>query len=230
MAWEKVRREDYFQGSNKPFISVSDGHFGFNTLFVRMNSLGPDKRVSIYADPENLKLAFEFHDDERLDSFALARMSSAKKGQKRTALQCASRGIVVKYPWVKAVTKMPVRLRRFEPKKEENLWVIQLCPAFEEKRAKESEEIPSDAQGIYRYLREDGEIVYIGRGNIKNRLKSPGRESWDFDKVEFSIVEDPDQQIKWEDFWIERYKEENNGKLPFYNKVSGISSQNQSDD
>jgi len=51
---------------------------------------------------------------------------------------------------------------------------------------------------------------------------SPQRKDWDFDAIEYSKVDNPDQQVKWEHYWIERYKDEHNGKRPFYNKVSGI--------
>jgi len=112
--------------------------------------------------------------------------------------------------------------RFYDPKKNGNVWIIQLCPAFEEKRARESEDIPSNVSGIYRYLSESGEIVYIGRGYIKGRLKSPERQDWVFDVVEYSEVKNPDLQVKWEAFWIEKFREQNNGKFPVYNKVSGF--------
>jgi len=222
MAWMKIKRDDTFQGSDRPFIAVTASHFAFNAMFVRIAELSPDKRVTIYADPENLKLGFEFHLEERPDSFALSHQSSDKRGIKRTSMQCASRGVVMKFPWIKSVTRLLVKDRRFEPKKEGNRWVIQLCPAFEERKARESADIPSDASGIYRYVRDTGEIVYIGRGNIKNRLMSPEREDWEFDVVEYSLLENPDQQLKWEDYWLDRYEEEH-GRKPFYNKVSGTS-------
>jgi hypothetical protein len=87
--------------------------------------------------------------------------------------------------------------------------------------ARESADIPSDVRGIYRYLRESGETVYIGRGEIRKRLSQPERQEWDFDRVEYSVVADPDQQVRWEDYWITRFKEANKGKLPIYNKISG---------
>jgi hypothetical protein len=219
----KIRRDDTFQGSDRPFIAVTTDHFAFNAMFVRIAELSPDKRVTAYADPENLKLGFEFHTEEKPDSFALSSQSSDKRGMKRTSMQCAARGVVMKFPWIKSVTKLPVKDRRFEPKKEGHLWVIQLCPAFEERKARESADIPSDATGIYRYVRDDGEIVYIGRGNIKNRLASPEREDWEFAVIEYSILENPDQQLKWEDYWLTRYQEEHGGKLPIYNKILGTS-------
>ena len=75
--------------------------------------------------------------------------------------------------------------------------------------------------GIYRYLRENGETVYIGRGPIKERLRCPERTDWDFDVIEYSIVPNPDEQVKWEDYWIERFKADHDGGKPFYNRVSG---------
>jgi len=224
VAWEKVTRDDRYLGSDKPFISVNPHHFGFNAMFVRMADLGPDKRVTIYADPDNLRLGFEFHTSkEDPASFKLGYQSASTAGEKRKGMQSTSFGLVRKYPWVKSVTKLPTRDRRFQATQEGRLWVIQLCPAFEEKRARESADIPTDARGIYRYVREGGEVVYIGRGEIRKRLTSPEREDWDFDVVEYSIVENPDLQVKWEGYWLEMYREEHKGERPFYNRVSGKS-------
>ncbi|MCF8129073.1 MAG: hypothetical protein K9N10_11210 [Deltaproteobacteria bacterium] len=223
MGWELVIREDYFEGSNAPFISVSNSHFGFNAAFVRQAELEPASRVTVYVDGGNRKIGFEFHKDDRSNSFSLSAARGTKKGEKRKSLQCAATGIVRKYPWIESVTREDPKNRRFPPKKEAEKWVIQLCPAFEERRARESEDIPSDAVGVYRYIREGGAIVYIGRGPVKSRLHSPERSAWDFDVVEYSIVYDPDDQVKWEDYWIEKFKDRNGGELPFYNKVSGAS-------
>ena len=127
----------------------------------------------------------------------------------------------MKFPWVQSVTKLAPKSRRFTVSKEGNLWVIQLCPAFEEQRARESADIPSDASGVYRYVRESGEVVYVGRGLIKSRLAEPQRVDWDFDRVEYSIVSNPDDQVMWETYWLDKIKRENKGKLPRYNRVSG---------
>lgn len=227
MSWELIKREDSFQGSDRPFISISHDHFSFNSMFVRMAEIGPEQRVIIYVDAENYKLAFEFSIDFPLDkkdhSLALSQASSETKGKKRRALNSSATAIVKKFPWVKSVTKLPIKDRRFEPKREGNRWVIQLCPAFENRKTRESGDIPSDAKGIYRYIRESGEIVYIGRGEIKKRLAASDRIDWDFDIIEYSIIEDPDKQLEWEDYWISRYQEQNNGKLPIYNKISASS-------
>ena len=224
MAWQIVKREDSFQGSDKPFISISSDHVSFNAMFSRVAEIGPEKRVIFHIDPETRRVGFEFTSDERPDSFALSRASSDKKGKKRTGLFCSA-GPLRDHPWIISISKLSVPDRRFyNPKKEGQMWVIQLCPAFEERKARESANIPSDANGIYRYVREGGEIVYIGRGNIKKRLSSPERLEWDFDIVEYSVIADPDLQIKWEEYWIQRFSKEN-GQLPFYNKISGFSTE-----
>jgi hypothetical protein len=228
MPWEEVKRQDKFEGSNRPYISISSPHFAFNATFTRIAEISTRHRVKIYADPEFLRLGFEFLTEDKPNSLALTQASSEKIGEKRTGLSCSALGVINQYPWVKGITKLPRKDRRFyDPKKEGQLWVIELSPAFEARRDRESTDIPSDAVGIYRYVRENGEVVYIGRGEIKKRLASPERKDWDFDTVEYSIVKDPDQQVRWEAYWIEKFQEEN-GKFPFYNKVAGYSL-NQSD-
>ncbi len=109
--------------------------------------------------------------------------------------------------------------RRFTPNQEGKLWVIQLCPAFEIRRARESTDIPSDAKGIYRYRSEDGDIVYIGQGAIRDRLNARERTEWDFDRVEYSIVQDPDERVNWHTRWLERFRDDH-GRLPLYNRQS----------
>ena len=143
-------------------------------------------------------------------------------------LFCSSQGIVPKRRWLTAVARQSGKSRRFTPNKEGSRWVIQLCPAFEIRKARESEDFCSTDVGIYRYLRANDEIVYIGRGPITARLRSPERKMWDFHVIEYSIVPDPDDQVKWEDYWIERFKADHDGKRPFYNRVSGSRKQRES--
>jgi hypothetical protein len=221
MAWEIVKREDRFIRDDRPFISISRDRISFSASFVRLAEIGSHHRVAIHSDAETMRLGFEFHADERPHSLAIVQDNRSKT--KRSGVFCSSHGAVRSFEWVRGVTKLSSRDRRFSPKREGNLWVITLCPSFENRFARESEKIPKEAAGIYRYVREDGEVVYIGRGNVFKRLQSPERETWDFDLIEYSAISDPDQQIYWESVWIDKFKEAK-GKLPFYNKVSGADS------
>jgi hypothetical protein len=217
MAWEVFDRNDICEGYDVPFVSIGPQRFCFNAVFTRIASLQPNTFVTVHLDSENLKIGFEFHGDKRRNSFSLSQHTG------KSGVVCASQALVQKHAWIKSVARQTTRDKRFTPFKEGNLWVIQLCPAFEERRARESVDIPSDVQGIYRYVRESGEIVYIGRGEIRRRLLQPGRQDWEFDRVEYSVVADPDQQVKWEDYWLTRFRETNKGRLPIYNKISGFS-------
>lgn len=226
MTWEIIRLEDKYNRDDRPFISISRDRISFSALFVRSTDISTQLRVTINADKETMRLGFDFHPDEKPHSLALVQSSSSKS--KKSGLFCSSHGAVNTFEWVRGVTKLSSKDRRFIPKKEGKLWVITLCPSFELRYARESENIPKDAKGIYRYIRENGEIVYIGRGNIFKRLQSQERVEWDFDMIEYSVIDDPDQQIYWETFWIDKFREANE-RLPFYNKVSGADGVRQTD-
>ena len=71
MGWEMVKREDFFEGSDSPFISISDSHFMFSAAFVRNVDLQTGWRASIFVDSENRKIGFEFHKEERTNSFSI---------------------------------------------------------------------------------------------------------------------------------------------------------------
>ena len=73
MGWDKITREDLYEGSDSPFITITNTHFRFNALFVRHAAIDPSYRVTIFQDAQNRKLAFEFHKENRPDSFTLTR-------------------------------------------------------------------------------------------------------------------------------------------------------------
>jgi len=225
MTWQLVRTEDRVLRDERPFISVSNHRIAFSAVFARVAELDNRHRVTIMVDGDLFRIAFEFHTDDRPHSLALVG-ENKNKAKKYSGMFCSSHGLIKQFPWVRQVTKLPSRDRRFQPRRESKMWVIQLFPSFEIRYARESGSIPGDAVGIYRYVRESGEVVYIGRGNIRRRLGAPERKDWDFDVIEYSIVPDPDQQVCWESFWIDKFQAAN-GRLPFYNRVAGTSSDEQ---
>lgn len=219
MTWESPNIINLKEQDSKSFVSISLSHITFNSMFGKIAELDKYRTVKIEVDLENFRLRFKFDVGETPNSLTLMQK---RKGAKTFII--SSVGIISQYPWIKAVANFPdPQDRHFSPTNMGGYWVIQLCPAFEIKKARESEDIPSNLQGIYQYVRENGEIVYIGRGQIKERLMSPERKDWDFDEIRYSIVSNPDQQVKWEGHWIERFQKVHNGKLPFYNRISGSS-------
>ena len=93
MPWSKISRDDLFQGSDSPFISITPEHFRFNVLFARQAGLDSSYRVTIFEDEENRRLAFEFQRDPRPDSYALTSKKDTAGG-----LYCSNKGVVQNVP------------------------------------------------------------------------------------------------------------------------------------
>lgn len=217
--FQLLKRNDNLEGSDKPFISLSYDHVRFNSVFCLLAGVKLGMRVTMYSEESTRSLGFRFHHEFECNSFSLSKQGRSASNQS----YWSAPGEIKNLPWAYAICEFDSKQRRFEPKLEKteigSIWIIRLCPSFENKKARESELIPSDVSGIYRYKR-DGEVVYIGRGQIRKRLYERQRQDWDFDLIEYTIVEDPDEQAKWEYYWIEKYKSDN-GRLPIYNKLSG---------
>ncbi len=217
MALQKFKRKDAMIGHKESYISIRPGTVAFNSEFVKMAELEKYKRVTVFIDSKNYIIGFQFHNNEKdPDSFTLYSDSKTKSTR-----NISNQQIIKSNKWIKAILKFEdTLLKRFKPEFDniKKMWIIHLIPPFENKVSNISK-IPSEKKGIYRYLKDD-EIVYIGKGIIKSRANSPERTTWEFDTIEYSIVEDPDKQAYWESYWLDRFVEENN-RLPLYNKLSG---------
>jgi len=210
MPWTKVKR--IRTQSDEPSVKVNSDRFSFNVVLAKLAELEKNRYVSIYFDEELRRIGFEFKKDS--DSSDDFKVLSAGK-----AMSCSSREILSK-PWVKKVAQLK-KENAFAAKQDGKVWVITLCPAFEITcKRTDSNKIPSDAKGIYRYI-QGAEIVYIGKGVIRDRLNEKRRAEWKFDIIEYSIIDDEQDALSWESFWIDRYKDENNSELPTYNLISG---------
>lgn len=214
---KKFTRRDYVTGSEETFISLRpSGTISFNSKFVKEAELGTKhKRVTIFTDPKNRVIAFDFHSNKNEKS------SYALYKDRGNSLNVSAVLLFKHNKWIDAVAKEddPL-LRRFKPEynRINKKWFICLAPSFEIK-TKDISEIPHNIEGVYRYIRK-GEIVYIGKGNIKSRTGSLERENWDFDTIEYSIIEDPEKRSYWENYWLNMFQEKE-GRLPLYNKISG---------
>jgi hypothetical protein len=215
--WVKWRREDGRSTDQKSFVSLRRGSMAFNAHFIRANNLSGFSRVTISLDVDRRRVGFSFHsDDTDQDSLALT-SDGGSKGKGAKAIQVHS--LMAKNSWLRAAAGVAdKRARQYHPSKSDGMWVITIRPSFEVQVADRAE-IPSDVSGIYRYLDNDA-IVYIGRGQIRSRLAAQERESWSFDAIEYSVIEDSEQQAHWEAEWLDEYRSQH-GFLPRYNRVGG---------
>lgn len=213
MSFKPFKRKDFFTRDDSPKISIRKHHLGFNGIFVKLADLQNFDKVQIFVDQENYRIGFKFHRGSNPDYLKLFSDNRSHKTKATSAVQ-----LVREYPFLRKVAEIENRLdRQFEVKKDlqdKNLWVAQLYPAFEKSTDSKSE--LRSLKGIYRYKRSNGEVVYIGRGSILSRLNSPDRANWDFDLIEYSIIEDSSKQAQWEAYWLNKFVEQND-KLPIYN-------------
>ena len=177
-------------------------------------------------------------DDKRLVVFrpvsglekrpGLLKLGTSRKGYKTLT----AKGVIAQTTWIGAVARLAdVEARKFElkeypgslpPGEGESPWFIRLMPAFEESV------VPSQVgslgpgiKGIYRYF-SGGMVVYIGKGIIRDRYQQePERASWGVSRIEYSMIEDDQEALEWEAWWIERFRKENGGAFPKYNRVGG---------
>lgn len=217
MTFEEFKPKGVLKADNREFISISKAHIRFSAAFARKAKITKSHVVRIGVNHADYQIQFTFTKDDLENGLALTQPKDHEN------FQCAAMGLLNKYEWIKAITTVNInKNRQFVPKPFGKNWIIELSPAFDlSSKRNESESIPNNAIGIYRYIRsKTKEIVYIGKGGILNRLRSPERKDWDFDIIEYSIVADKSEQFKWENYWIEKYKSEHK-KIPVYNNIGG---------
>lgn len=224
-AWIDVPRENSESVGGQPYVTLRTSAIAFNAPFVRLADLKQYRFVSFKVDPTAFKIGMRFHSDEN-DPYALTLGSDGGGGghkrRERNNLSVQAVALIRRNPWVFAAAKSDdLSLRRFRPEwiGIDKLWVISLRPSFV-KHAKTIDEIPSDACGIYRYVR-DWKIIYIGKGQIRERAQSGDRSAWEWDRIEYSIVEQEAEQFRWEAWWLEWF-EGKQGRLPHHNRIGGV--------
>lgn len=214
---EKFKRIRITQ--DEPVIAIRDNRFYFNSTFSKMAELKDNNFVRYYLDEKKMEIGFEFlSEKEDRDCYQLGNESNKKNNFRSSAGEIISR-----YHRIKRIhNSRDNDLKKFIATKIGNLWVIKLRPCFENAiDSKDVSHLANNLKGIYRYLNNKDEVVYIGEGDIKQRAKVQERRDWNFDKIEYSVIENENDRYYWENYWIEKHKEKNNGKLPYYNLLSG---------
>ena len=62
--------------------------------------------------------------------------------------------------------------------------------------------------------------MYIGKGNIKSRIKEHLGKEWEIAKVDYSVIKDNEEMLKYESYHLERFKKDN-GAYPPHNLIGG---------
>lgn len=226
MAFKPVLRQDSFTRDDLPKIGIRKEQIGFLGFFVKKVNLNKFDRVSIEIDEDDFRIGFRFSNSGDLNNPHTYSLFFDNPSKNTMATNVIT--VINKFRFIKKISELQNPLDRqfvvYQDIHDKNFWIAQLCPAFEYTKSSESD--LRHLKGIYQYKRSDGEIVYIGRGNILSRLNSPERQEWDFDVIEYSIIESPAEQSKWESYWLNKFIEKE-GRRPFYNKINGKKSKDE---
>ena len=211
-------------------VTVSPTSFKFNVLARDTANLSDIHWMRVHTDANERVVVFEpFPGLEKVPG--CLKLGTSSKGHK----SLTAKGLIAQMSWIRAVAALDVEQRRFEIKpypgpippsegssEPRKAWYAQLMPAFEESVVPSQINLMAPAtKGIYRYWSGD-EVVYIGKGSIRDRFQNEReRKNWQLSKIEYSVIEDEQRALEWESFWIERFRQENNGHLPRYNLVGG---------
>lgn len=203
---------------SKEYIRITHSGFYFCSEFVKSNHLENSNSVRFYEFNNNIyKFGLEFSKElEIAGGFSLLRNRAQKYG-----FATAARSFINNSNVLKDLIIDPKSNNRFLTKydKNEGCFIFNVIPSFEFKEYPSS--IPEGITGIYRYKDTLGNILYIGKGNIKDRMRSPERKSWGIHTVEYSVIEDKEEMSQYESFHINEYKKQYNN-LPQYNIISGV--------
>jgi len=216
MEWEIQKNKS--NRIDAPCITLRKKAIALNVPFMEQSGYGIGDFASVFVSKCGHHVAVKFFSEDGEDRYLLTPDGggNARTGGKKTVNAVIATSCLANHPRTSILVGTingKIVMRR-----DGDMWVGNLSPTWQHKL---SERKPNrDEIGVYQYL-FDGEIVYIGQGHIAERLSESSRSSWAFDEIEYMIV-DKDTAIKEEQKLIESHRAEF-GKLPFYNKVSGIS-------
>ena len=212
--------------SQDSVLYVNKSGITFSAQFVKKFGLENSEGVKFFSDDEDpYYLGFQFMTENTsantLSLLATGRSKGGSAGFTVKASELINKNLVLKN-----IQRQPEkRDRTFEVKfdKKTGIYSVMLRPSFEITISwTDKNKIPESLSGIYRYLNSDGNVIYIGKGNIKSRANSPERKEWGVDKIQYSVITDDNNCYYWENYYLERFVATTGAKPPF-NVIMGKS-------
>ena len=216
---ERIPSQDSVLYINKSGIS-------FSASFIKKEKLEAAEGVKFFVDDEDpYFLGFIFTNDSSAPN-TLSLMASGRSKGGSAGVTIKAGELINKSIVLQSIQKLPNKLdRTFEItfNKQQKIYSILLRPNFEIiVNWADKNRIPDSLSGIYRYLDNNGQIVYIGKGNIKSRASSQERSQWGVAKIQYSVIDNDEKSFYWENYYLERYVNLNGAKPPF-NVIMGKS-------
>jgi hypothetical protein len=213
--WIKLKRERVSRTNNESICIRNNRTICFSSPVVKKLNLTIGMYATFYTNEQEDKIMVSFTRQRKDDDSYLISNDGGKKGTREvSSLIIQSTSIIKKISKFKLYSN---KKRDIEVQIKDNCLYFDLIPCFENT---DMNLINEFSTGIYRLLKKN-EVVYIGKGKIKNRTISHKKNGLEFDKIEYSIIDSDEDCFKWESYHIEEYYNQNN-RLPSYNKIKGI--------
>ena len=199
----------------KEYVRLTQSGIFFSAPFIKSNNLTRHNSVRFYEFTENqYKFGMEFF----LETDVPGGFSLVRNGKSVNSFYTTARSFTNSFDVLRDLIKSKGHNRfAVSYDKIDKCFFFMVAPCFECDNDQLS--IPDGATGIYRYKNTNNEIIYIGKGNIRDRLRSPERKGWDIKKVEYSLVNDRGEMSKYESYHLTEYQNKFN-KWPEHNMIS----------
>jgi len=202
------------------YITISKSGFFFSAEFIDKNKLTDNNYCQFFTSNDSeYKFGVTFSKEKNEGSFKIINTLKGKYRDKSMARSVTASAFFNSTPIFKELTKNECK-NRFSLKFSEadNCFIFNVIPSFE--ISKKPNDIPGDITGIYKCYDKEKYVLYIGKGNIRSRIKEHLSKGWELSKVDYSVIKDNDEMFKYESYHLEQYKKDN-GAYPPENLIGG---------
>ena len=212
--------------SQDAVLYINKSGLTFSAKFIKKYKLQNSQGIKFYTDKDDpYFLGFKFtNESNNPNTLSLLKSGRSKGGSAGFTIK-ASELINNNHNLKMTQSLSNKNERTFEIflNKDSKIFYILLRPNFEIKvNFKDRNLIDDSIKGIYRYRNKEGQIIYIGKGEVKSRSNSLDRKEWGIDFIEFSIINDEEKSFYWENYYLEKFVASNGSKPPF-NVIMGRS-------
>ena len=209
--WKKYEVTNY--KTDTPCVAIRRSGFALNVAFMVKAKLAIGDYVEIFISEESDRIGFRFFKDKMEGRLTITNDGG---GKSRCVDVNKANGFIA-CSYIKndklLSTLVSTKNAKVSVVADEGMWVICITPSWEHNAQDRKPKF--DEIGVYRYSLE-GDVVYIGRGRIQQRLSGPERTHWNFDKVEYDLMSEMEAE-KRESRLIKEHRTIH-GRLPFYNR------------